>query len=114
VTDNFPEDKSLLDKIISEIRFLTEDLQKDVLACINNIKESRSYPDLLACINNIKEPRTYPRVNKFIEMDVLIGDKVIQSNSRNMSASGVFIKSRMTPDIGTSVKIVFSLPGQTF
>jgi hypothetical protein len=112
VTDNFPEDKSLLDKIISEIRFLTEDLQKDVLACINNIKESRSYPDLLACINNIKEPRTYPRVNKFIEMDVLIGDKVIQSNSRNMSASGVFIKSRMTPDIGTSVKIVFSLPGQ--
>lgn len=111
MTDNIPEDKTLLDKIISEVRFLTEDLQKDVLACIHNIKESRSYPDVLACINN-KEPRSYPRVNKFIEIDVLIGDKVIQSNARNMSATGVFIKSRINPDIGTSVKIVFSLPGQ--
>lgn len=112
MTDDFPEDKTLLDKIISEVRFLTEDLQQDVLECIHNMKESGSYPDVLECINNIKEPRSYPRVKKFIEMDVMIGDKVIRSNARDMSASGVFVKSRMKPDIGTSVKIVFSLPGQ--
>ncbi len=96
MTDKRSKDNALLDEIMSEVRFLTEDLQKDVLAYIRNIKESRSYP----------------RVNKSIEMDILIGDKVIQSNAKNMSASGVFIKSRMNPDIGVPAKIVFSLPGQ--
>ncbi len=96
MTDKRSKDNALLDEIMSEVRFLTEDLQKDVLAYIRNIKDSRSYP----------------RVNKPIEMDILIGDKVIQSNAKNMSASGVFIKSRMNPDIGVPAKIVFSLPGQ--
>ena len=97
MTDKFSKDRALLDEIMSEIRFLTEDLQKDILDYIRNIKE----------------PRAYTRVNKPVEMDVLIGDKVIQSNARNLSASGVFIKSGINPDIGTPAKIVFSLPGQT-
>lgn len=97
MTDTFSKDNALLDEIMSEVRFLTEDLQKDVLAYIRNIKE----------------PRSYPRVNKSIEMDILIGDKVIQSHAKNLSASGVFIKYRMNPDIGVPTKIVFSLPGQT-
>jgi len=97
VTGIFSKDNALLDEIISEVRFLTEEQQKDVLAYIGNIKE----------------PRSYPRVNKSIEMDILIGDRVIQSNAKNLSASGVFIKSRMNPDIGVPAKIVFSLPGQS-
>ncbi len=97
MTVTFSKDNALLDEIMSEVRFLTEDLQKDVLAYIRDIKE----------------PRSYPRVNKPIEMDILIGDKIIQSNAKNLSASGVFIKSRMNPDIGVPAKIVFSLPGQT-
>lgn len=97
MTDTFSKDNALLDEIMSEVRFLTEDRQKDVLAYIRDIKE----------------PRSYARVNKPIEIDILIGDKIIQSNAKNMSASGVFIKSRMNPDIGVPAKIVFSLPGQT-
>lgn len=97
MTDKRSKDNALLDEIMSEVRFLTEDLQKDVLAYIRNIKD----------------PRSYPRVNKPIEMDILIGDKIIQSNAKNLSASGVFIKSRMNPDIGVPAKIVFSLPGQS-
>lgn len=96
MTDNFSKDGALLDEIISEVRSLTEDLQKDLLDYIHSIKDQRSYP----------------RVNTPIEIDVLIGDKVIQSDAKNMSASGVFIKSRMNPDIGTPVRMVFSLPGQ--
>ena len=96
MTDKFSKEGGLLDEIISEIRLLREDLQKDVLDYIHDIKE----------------PRSYPRVNKPIEIDVLIGDKIIQSNAGNMSASGVFVKCRMNPEIGTPAKIVFSLPGQ--
>jgi len=96
VTDKFSKDDALLDEIISEVRSLSEDHQKDILAYIRNIKD----------------PRSYPRVNKPIEMDVLIGDKVIQSNAGNLSAAGVFIKSRMNPDVGLPAKVVFSLPGQ--
>ena len=96
MTDKFSKDDALLDEIMSEARSLTEDLQKDILAYIRNIKE----------------PRSYTRVNKPIEMDVLIGDKVIQSNAGNLSATGVLVKSRMNPEIGVPAKVVFSLPGQ--
>lgn len=97
MTDKFPKDSALLDEIMSEVRFLTEELQRDVLAYIHSIKE----------------PRSYPRVNKPIEMDVVIGDKIIQANAGNLSASGVFIKFRMDSEIGAPAKIVFSLPGQS-
>ncbi|WP_020588847.1 PilZ domain-containing protein [Desulfobacter curvatus] len=96
MTDQFSKDDAILDEIMSEVRSLTEELQKDVLAYINKLKD----------------PRAYPRVNKPIEMDVLVGGKVIQSNAKNVSASGVLINSRMHPDIGIPAKIVFSVPGQ--
>ena len=96
MTDKYSADRAILDEIMSEVRFLTEDLQKDILDYVRHLKE----------------PRSYPRVNKPVEMDVLIGDKVIQSDARNLSASGVFIKSGMNPQIGTAAKVVFSLPGQ--
>ncbi len=96
MTDPFSKDKFLLDEIMSEARTLAEDLQKDILDYIRNMRE----------------PRSYPRVNKSIEVDVLIGDKIIQSNARNISASGIFIRSGVKPEIGTPAKVVFSLPGQ--
>lgn len=96
MTDKFLKEDALLDEIMAQVRSLTEDLQKDVLAYIHNLKD----------------PRSYPRAANPIEMDVSIGDKVIQSNAKNVSASGVLIKSRMNPDIGIPAKIVFSLPGQ--
>ncbi|WP_320040821.1 PilZ domain-containing protein [uncultured Desulfobacter sp.] len=97
MTDTFLKNSALLDEIMSEVRSLNEDLQKD----------------LLEYIRNIKEPRSYPRVDKPIEIDVLIGDNVIQSNAGNMSASGVLVKSSLKPDVGVPAKIVFALPGQS-
>ncbi|NWH04443.1 PilZ domain-containing protein [Desulfobacter latus] len=118
----------LLNKIMSEAHLLTEDLQKDVLAYIYSIKahkscpdipasiqnttEPGSYPDILASIQNTTEPRSYPRMKISIEIDALIGDKIIQSNTKDMSATGVLLKSGINPEIGTLVKTVFSLPGQ--
>nr|WP_320193612.1 PilZ domain-containing protein [uncultured Desulfobacter sp.] len=97
MTDTILKNSALLDEIMSEARSLNEDLQKD----------------LLEYIRNIKEPRSYPRVDKAIEIDVLIGDNVIQSNAGNMSASGVLVKSSLKPDVGVPAKVVFALPGQS-
>ena len=97
MTDPFSKDKFLLDEIMSEARSLAEDLQKDILDYIRNMRE----------------PRSYPRISKTIEVDVLIGDKIIQSNAKDISASGVFIRSGIKPEIGTTAKVVFSLPGQS-
>ena len=44
MTDNFLKDDALLDEIMSQVRSLTQDLQKDVLGYILNLKEPRSYP----------------------------------------------------------------------
>ena len=96
MTHNFLKDDALLDEIMSQVRSLTQDLQRDVLGYILNLKE----------------PRSYPRLARSIEMDVSIDDKVIQTNAENLSAAGVLIKSRMKPELGIPAKIVFSLPGQ--
>lgn len=97
MTDKYSEDKVILDQIMSEVRFLALDLQKDILDYIRILKE----------------PRSFARVGQPVEMDILIGDKVIQSKTKDLSAAGVFVKSGMNPKVGTAAKIVFSLPGQT-
>jgi hypothetical protein len=96
VTDNFFKEDRLQDEIMSHVRSLTKDQQEDVLGYILNLKE----------------PRSYPRVAKPIEIDVSIGDKVIQTHAENVSAAGVLVKSRMNAEVGVPAKIVISLPGQ--
>jgi hypothetical protein len=55
--------------------------------------------------------RDYQRFDTPMEIDVLIGDRVLQTNMKNISASGVFIKTSKVIDVKKDVKVVFSLSG---
>lgn len=86
----------MLDEITRQASVLTEEQQQEVLDYIHTIRDNR----------------TYPRVQKRIDIDVLIEDRVVQSDARDISACGVFVKTNLKADLGKPAKVVFSIPGQ--
>ena len=86
----------MLDEITRQASVLSEDQQKEVLDYIRSIRDHRRYP----------------RVRKRIDIDVVIEDSIVQSDSRDISASGVFVKTNLKAAAGKPAKVVFSIPGQ--
>lgn len=55
--------------------------------------------------------RTRERTNASLEVDAVIGDRIIQSETRNISAAGVMIKTKMRFRPGEDARLVFAVPG---
>jgi hypothetical protein len=88
----------MLDKIIKKIRNLTHEQQKQVLKYLDSIPKDGQ--------------RGYSRLPTKLEIDAVIdGDKVVQSDTLDISASGVYIKTDAKFELGQSARIVFSIPG---
>ncbi|MCG8688480.1 MAG: PilZ domain-containing protein [Desulfobacterales bacterium] len=96
MVDSNNEEKAVLEAIIKETGSLSLDQKKEVLHYIRSINQ----------------PRTYPRIRKRIEIDIMIDDKIIRSDTKDMSAAGVYVKTPVKTQIGKAAKVVFSLPGQ--
>lgn len=57
------------------------------------------------------ENRGFKRFDLSDDIDVLIGENVVQTSMKNISASGVYIKTSRKIDAEKDVKVVFSIPG---
>lgn len=54
--------------------------------------------------------REFKRKEISPQIDVLVGDRVLQTNMKDISASGVLIRTRENIEVDQNVKMVFSLP----
>ncbi len=86
----------LIDIITEKARGLTKQQQEDVL----------NY------IQSLYDPREYARFSQTIEIDAVVGNRVIQSDTRDISAGGVFVNTNATLEPCSAARIVFSIPGQ--
>ena len=86
----------LINKITEKARTLTENQQKDVLRYIQSLYD----------------PREYARSFQRVEIDAVIGDMVIQSDTRDISAGGAFVNTNAILEPGSAARVVFSIPGQ--
>lgn len=86
----------LIDQITEKARALTEKQQEDVLRFIQSLYE----------------PREYARSSQRLEIDSVVGDRVIQSDTRDISAGGAFVNTNATLALGSEAMVVFSIPGQ--
>ncbi len=85
------------DKIIKRIQNLTLEQQKEVLAFLDSIPKDGL--------------RGYSRLSAKLEIDAVIDDKShVRSDTRDISASGVYIKTDMRFRTGKPVQIAFSIP----
>ena len=87
----------MLDEIINRVRKLTFDQQKQVLQNLQSMQEG--------------EKRRYQRLSTGVDVDAVIGDRVVQSSTRDLSASGVYIRTTEKFESDRDAKVVFAIPG---
>ncbi len=85
------------EEIIKRVRNLTEEQQNEVLEMLRTWQAGKQ--------------RKYQRLESKTNIDVVIGDRLIQSDSRDISASGIFINTSGKFETDKAVRIVFSIPG---
>ncbi len=85
------------EEIIKRVRNLTQEQQKEVLEMLRTWQTGKQ--------------REYQRLENKTNIDVVIGDKLIQSDSRDISASGLFVNTSGTFETDKDVRVVFSIPG---
>lgn len=86
-----------VEEINRRVKNLPEDLQEELLTILKSWQTGKE--------------RTYPRLDTLMEIDVLVGDRVIQTNMKNISATGVLVSTRNPVKTKETVKVVFRLAG---
>ncbi|MCP3871534.1 MAG: PilZ domain-containing protein [Desulfobacteraceae bacterium] len=86
-----------IDEIINRVRNLNLSQQEAVLGILKNWQPEKQ--------------REYQRKLAKADIDVVVGDKVIQTDTRDISASGIYINTSGKFETNKSVRIVFSIPG---
>jgi len=87
----------MLDEIIKRVRNLNPDQQKEILEIMKTWQEGRQ--------------RDYPRLETSVNIDVAVGDRVIQTNAKDISAGGIFINTSGKFETNEKVRVVFSVSG---
>lgn len=87
----------MLKEIIKRVNNLTPGQQREVLSFIQNMPNSGE--------------RGYPRKKTRVGIDLATPDRVVQSDTRDISATGVFINTNSKLEKSGTVNVVFSLPG---
>lgn len=86
-----------VDEIIKRVDNLSSEQQNKMLSILKSW-DSESH-------------REYQRLSTQINIDVAIGNRVIQSSAENVSASGIYLRTsgKFSPD--EKVRVVFTVPG---
>jgi len=87
----------MLDEIIKRVRNLDSDQQEEILEILKTKQAGRQ--------------RDYPRLDTNVDIDVVVGDRVIQTDAKDISAGGIFINTSGKFQANETVRVVFSVPG---
>jgi len=87
----------ILDEIIKRVHNLTLDQQKKVLEYLQSLQG--------------EEQRDYKRLKTNVEIAVVIGNKVLQSDAQDISATGMYVKTTGKFETDKKVRVAFTVPG---
>ncbi|MBT3175784.1 MAG: PilZ domain-containing protein [Desulfobacula sp.] len=87
----------MLDEIIKRIRNLNHDQQKEILKILDTWQ--------------VGKQREFQRLKAKSDIDVVVGNRVIQTDTSDISASGLYINTSGKFETNKIVRIVFSVPG---
>ena len=87
----------LLDEISKRVRNLNLDQQEEILGILKNWQTGRQ--------------RGYPRLDTKVNIDIVVGDRVIQTDAKDISASGIFINTSGKFKVNEKARVVISVPG---
>lgn len=87
----------MLEEIIRRVRNLTPDQQREILKSLKTLQTGKQ--------------RAFQRLKTRTDIDVVVGNRVIQTDAVDVSAGGIYINASGKFNINESVRIVFSVPG---
>jgi len=87
----------MLDEIMKRVQNLSQGQQNEILEILKIWQSGKD--------------REYQRLKTKTDIDVVVGDRVIQTHTSDISASGIFINTSGKFKTKKSVRIVFSVPG---
>ena len=87
----------ILEEIIKRVRNLNSYQQEDILEILKSWQTGRQ--------------RDYPRLDTKVDIDVAVGDRVVQTDAKDISASGIFINTSGKFKAKEKVRVVFNVPG---
>ncbi len=87
----------MLDEIIKRVRNLKSEQQKEILEILKTWQSGKQ--------------RDYPRLDTNVDIDVVIGDRVIQTDAKDISAGGIYINTSGKFEANKNVRVVFTIPG---
>ena len=90
-------DMKMLDEIIKRVRNLSDNQQKEIVQILKTWQTGKQ--------------REYQRLETRADIDVLVGDRIIQTDAKDISASGIYINTSGKFETDRSVRVVFSVPG---
>ncbi len=90
-------EKKMLDEIIKRVHKLDDEQQGEMLNILRAWQTGKQ--------------RNYQRLEAKTGIDVAVGDRVIQTTTRDLSASGIYINTAGKFEANKDVRIVFSVPG---
>lgn len=90
-------DMKFQDEIIKRVRNLTQEQQEEILKILKSWQAGKQ--------------REYQRLQAKANVDVLVEDRVIQTRTMDISASGLFINVSGKFEANKSVRVVFTVPG---
>ncbi len=85
------------DEIIKKVKRLSPDKQEELLDILNGWQQG--------------DEREFKRLNTRTDIDVASANRVVQTNMRDISASGIYINTSGKFEISEFVRVVFSIPG---
>lgn len=85
----------ILDEIITRVHTLSLDQQKSLLDHLKDLQKGQQ--------------REYPRLQNKINIDAAVDGKVIQTETRDISACGVYINTSDKVEIDKEAVVVFAL-----
>ena len=86
----------LLDEISKRVRNLNLDQQEEILDIMKNWQ--------------IGKQRDYPRLDTKVNIDIVVGNRVIQTNTKDISAGGIYIRTSGKFKANEKVRVVFTVP----
>lgn len=90
-------DMKIQDEIIKRVHNLSHDQQKEILEILK--------------IWQTGKQRDYKRLRSKTDIDVVVGNRVIQTDTKDISAGGIFINVTGQFETHKRVRVVFSVPG---
>jgi hypothetical protein len=87
----------MLDEIIKRVRNLKSEQQEEILEILKTWQSGKE--------------RDYPRLDAKVGIDVVIGDRVIQTDAKDISAGGIYINTSGKFEANENVRVVFTIPG---